>query len=251
MYMSRQIVILAAGKGTRMAGAHPEPIPKVLIPLIDKPVIQHLLDEVNQIEADTPPIIVVGFESDKVKDALGDKYLYAEQKEQNGTGHAVMAAKHLVTAKSFVVLNGDMPFITSRSIDHLISVHETGNAKITLITAQLPSFDGVYDHFNSFGRIIRDGNGRVEKIQEYLDCTDEQRQISEVNTGEYVFDSEWLWPHLELIGNNNAQGEIYLTDIIELASKDGQIIESVAIAPEELFGINTPDHLAHARSLLK
>ena len=234
-----------------MAGATIEPMPKVLIPLGDKPVIKHLLAQVESIPTNTPPIIVVGFQSEKVEQELGDKYLYALQKEQKGTGHAVMSAKDLVVAKNFVVLNGDMPFISSESIEKLMAVHESNDAKVTLITAQLPSFDGVYDHFNSFGRILRNDSGQIVKIQEYLDCTEEQRLISEVNTGEYMFNSEWLWPHLEQIGSNNAQGEIYLTDIIEIAIKDGQKVESLSIAPEELFGINTPEHLAHAKSMVE
>jgi bifunctional UDP-N-acetylglucosamine pyrophosphorylase/glucosamine-1-phosphate N-acetyltransferase len=250
-YMSRQIMILAAGKGTRMAGATPVPIPKVIIPLGDKPVIQHLLAEVEKIETSTPPIIVVGYESDKVKDALGDKYLYALQSEQKGSGHAVLAGKDLVTADSVLVLNGDMPFITAESLQKLIDAHESTQAKVSMITGRLPNFEGVYQHFNSFGRIIRDSEDHIEKIQEYLDCTDEQKQITEVNSGEYMFNSEWLWPHLEKIGSHNAQGEVYLTDIIELAIKDGQKIKPLEVSPEELYGINTPDHLDHAKSIIK
>lgn len=250
--MSRQIVVLAAGKGTRMAGATPVPTPKVLIHLKDdKPVIEYLLESVSKIETDTPPIIVVGFESDKVKQKLGKKYMYALQAEQHGTGHAVSCAKPLVTADNFVVLNGDMPFISSESIQKLISMHESNQAKITLFTATVPNYEGVYEHFLSFGRIVRDNNGSIIKIQEYADCTDEQKQITEVNTGEYMFNSAWLWPHLKEINDENAQHEIYLTDIIEIAIQDGQKIESIAIDPIEIFGINTPDHLAHAKTLLQ
>jgi bifunctional UDP-N-acetylglucosamine pyrophosphorylase/glucosamine-1-phosphate N-acetyltransferase len=245
--MSRQIVILAAGKGTRMAS----PIPKVLIPLRGKPVIKYLLEEVADIAQDTKPIIVVGFQSEVVKQELGGEYLYAMQTEQLGTGHAVMSARAHVTADNFIVLYGDMPFVTAASLQKLIELHEHNGAKLSMFTGIVPNFEGVYEHFKGFGRIIRDDNSHIAKIQEYSDCSDEQKQITEVNPGIYMFSAEWLWPHLEKIGSKNAQGEIYLTDIIEIAIRDGQKIESLPIAPEEIYGINTPDHLAHAQTLIE
>jgi bifunctional UDP-N-acetylglucosamine pyrophosphorylase / glucosamine-1-phosphate N-acetyltransferase len=249
--MSKQIVILAAGKGTRMAGSTPTVMPKVLIPLGDKPVISHLLEEVKKIKTDTPPIIVVGFEAEQVKRELGSDYLYAEQTQQNGTGHAVLCAKELVTAENFIVLYGDMPFVSAASINRLVDLHESNNAKVSMFTAIVPHFEDEYEHFLGFGRIIRDDKEHISKIQEYVDCNDEQKQIMEVNPGIYMFNSEWLWPHLSQVGSKNAQGEIYLTDIVEIAIADGQKIESLPIAPEEIYGINTPDHLAHARSIVK
>ncbi len=249
--MSRQIVVLAAGKGTRMQGATPEPIPKVLIPLRgEKAVIKFLLDQVEQIKCDTPPVIVVGFESERVKAELGDKYLYALQAEQKGTGHAVMAAKDMVTANNFIVLYGDMPFVQSSSLQRLIDLHEHNNAKLSMFTAIVPDFEGDYEHFRGFGRILRDDHEHISKIQEYVDCSEDQKQITEVNPGIYMFNSEWLWPHLARIDSQNAQHEIYLTDIIEIAIHDGQKIESLPIAPEEIYGINTPDHLTYVKSLI-
>ncbi len=250
--MSRQIVVLAAGKGTRMAGATPEPIPKVLIPLRgDKAVIKFLLEQVERVKTDTPPIIVVGFESERVKKELGDKYLYALQEEQKGTGHAVMAAKDLVSATDFVVLYGDTPFIRASSLQRLIDLHENNNAKLSMFTAIVPDFEGDYEHFRAFGRILRDDREHISKIQEYTDCSEEQKQITEVNPGIYMFNSEWLWPHLLQIGSKNAQHEIYLTDIVEIAIADGHKIESLPIAPEEIYGINTPAHLAYVKTLIE
>jgi bifunctional UDP-N-acetylglucosamine pyrophosphorylase / glucosamine-1-phosphate N-acetyltransferase len=244
--MSRQIVILAAGKGTRMAS----PIPKVLIPLRGKPVIKYLLEEVREIPQDTNPVIVVGFMNELVKKELGEDFLYALQTEQLGTGHAVLSARPQISAENFIVLYGDMPFVTAESLQKLIKVHEQGNSKLSMFTGIVPNFEGVYDHFKTFGRIIRDEQKHILRIQEYSDCTDEQKTITEVNPGIYMFNSEWLWPHLEKVGSGNAQGEIYLTDIIEVAINDGQKIESLPIAPEEIYGINTPDHLAHAQTLI-
>lgn len=248
--MSRQIVILAAGKGTRMAGVTDEPMPKVLIPLRGKSVIKYLLEEVSAVQADTTPIIVVGYMSALVEHELGDKYLYAEQTEQLGTGHAVLAAKPVVTADNFIVLYGDMPFVSAKSLQQLITTHESNNAMLSMFTTEVESFEGVLEHFNGFGRIIRNDAGEIQKIQEYKDCSDEQKLITELNPGIYMFNSDWVWPQLEKIENHNAQGEIYLTDIVELAIKDGQSIQSMKIAPEEVYGLNTPDHLAHAQTLL-
>lgn len=248
--MSRQIVILAAGKGTRMAGSTPEPMPKVLIPLRGKPVINYLLEEVSCIASDTNPVIVVGYMREVVERELGPDFIYALQTEQNGTGHAVLAARGKVSADNFIVLYGDMPFVTGTSLQKLVDLHEQTGSKISMFTGIAPSFEGIYEHFNGFGRILRNDAGNIFKIQEFADCNEEQKKIKEINPGIYMFNSQWLWPHLEKIGSENAQGEIYLTDIVELAIKDGQKIESLPIAPEEIYGINTPDHLAHAQTLI-
>lgn len=244
--MSQQIVILAAGKGTRM-GAD---IPKVLLPLHDEPVIKHLLNEIKAVPQDTAPIIVVGFEEQLVKDTLGPDYIYVTQFDQKGTAHAVLSCKGTVTANSFIVLYGDMPFTSSESIEKLIELHNANQAKVSMFTGNLPNFENEYEHFIGFGRIIRDKQQQIVKIQEYKDCSDEQKQITEVNPGIYMFNTEWLWAQLEKIGDHNAQHEFYLTDIVELAIADGQIIHSLSIAPQEIYGINTPAHLEFARKLV-
>lgn len=240
--MTRQIIILAAGKGTRMGS----PIPKVLIPLDDKPVISHLLEEVARVEKQEPPIVVVGFQHELVRETLGDNFLYALQLEQKGTAHAVLSARSLVSADNIIVLYGDMPFVSASSISQLINLHEDKQARISMFTASVPSFEGDYGNFNGFGRIIRSETGSIEQIKEFADASYEERSIQEINPGIYMFSSEWLWPRLERIGRKNAQGEFYLTDIVEIAIDEGTGVNSIAIAPEEIFGINTPEHLAHA-----
>lgn len=244
--MSQQIVILAAGKGTRM-GAD---VPKVLLPLHNEPVISHLLNEIKTVPQDTAPIIVVGFQEDLVKATLGSEYIYVTQIDQKGTAHAVLSCKGTVTAENFIVLYGDMPFTTKQSLEKLIELHTNNSAKISMFTAPLPSFENEYEHFLGFGRIIRDQENNIIKIQEYKDCNDEQKQITEVNPGIYMFNTAWLWDQLEQIGDHNVQNEFYLTDIVELAIKDKQKIYSLAIAPEEIYGINTPEHLEFARKLV-
>ncbi len=244
--MSQQIVILAAGKGTRM-GAD---VPKVLLPLQDQPVIAHLLKEIQDVPQDTAPIIVVGFKQELVKETLGDKFIYVTQFDQKGTAHAVLSAKDVVTAENFIVLYGDMPFTSKESISQLIDLHTSNAAKISMFTAVLPNFENQYEHFLTFGRILRDGEGKIVKIQEYKDCSDEQKLISEVNPGIYMFNSNWLWDKLAQIKDDNAQNEFYLTDIVEMAINDNEKIYSLPIAAEEVYGINTPEHLEFARKLI-
>lgn len=252
MNMSQQIVILAAGKGTRM-GAD---VPKVLLPLGDRPVISRLLEEVRDVPQDTKPIIVFGFMKELVQETLGDQYIYVQQFDQRGTAHAVLSAKSAVTAENFIVLYGDMPFTTKESLEKLIELHNSVSAlgepvKVSMFTCTLPSFDGDNEVFQGYGRIIRDENGDIVKIQENKDCSEEQKQITEVNPGIYMFNSKWVWSKLEAIDSTNAQSEFYLTDIVELAIKDGQQIQSLPIAPDEVYGINTPEHLLHAKTLIK
>ncbi len=243
--MSQQIVILAAGKGTRMGTE----VPKVLLPIHDRPVITHLLDEITSIPQDTPPVIVVGFQEQLVKDTLGPAYVYVTQFDLKGTAHAVLSAKDAITAENFIVLCGDVPFTTKESITQLMDLHLKNQAKVSMFTCSLPNFENEYENFLSFGRIIRDAEGRVIKIQEYKDCTDEQKLITEVNPSIYVFNSNWLWDKLSNIDDHNSQHEFYLTDIVELAIADGQQIYSLPISAKEIYGINTPDNLEYARKI--
>jgi len=137
--MSSQIVVLAAGKGTRMGD---QPWPKVLAPLRGKPLISYILEEIKKLDLETPPIIVVGFMQDKVRQELGDKYLYVVQEQQLGTGHAAAVAKNLVTAKNVVVLYGDMPFIRAESLKNLIETQDVTGDKFSMFTATVKNFEG-------------------------------------------------------------------------------------------------------------
>lgn len=244
--MSQQIVILAAGKGTRMG----VDIPKVLLPLGDKPVISRLLEEVKSVPQETAPVIVVGFKKELVEETLGDEYIYLQQFDQKGTAHAVLSAKPAITAKNIIVLNGDMPFTTKGSLEKVIDLHNSKDSMLTMLPCTLPNFENEYANLISYGRIIRDADWNITKIQEYKDCTEEQKQITEVNSGSYMFNSEWLWSKLDQIGHTNSQDEFYLTDIVEIAIRDGQQIQAMQVAPKEVYGINTPENLQFAKEIL-
>lgn len=245
--MKTQIVVLAAGKGKRMESAD---VPKVLIALHGKPIISYLLNELKKLKDLPSPVIVVGFKQEMVKDALGSEYAYATQEQQLGTAHAVWAARSKINADSVLVLYGDMPFIQANSLKKIVTLHKNQKAMLSMFTTHAPNFDGMYEGMNGFGRIIRDKYGNIVKITEFKDATDEEKRILEVNPGIYMFNTVWLWDNIDKIQNHNAQSEYYLTDMVELAIEQGHTVESLAIGPEEVFGINTQAHLLEASKLI-
>ncbi len=123
-----------------------------------------------------PPIIVVGFQNEFVEQTLGKNYDYALQAEQNGTAHAVLSAQKLISGENILVLYGDMPFISAASMQQLIALHESRHGIVSMFTATIPNFEGSYKDFESFGRIIRDNEGNVVKIQEFGDSTEAQKK---------------------------------------------------------------------------
>lgn len=245
--MRNQIVILAAGKGTRMGN---ENIPKVLVMLKNKPLILHLLDEVEKVNQLAKPVIVVGHMYNKVKDVLGNGYLYAIQDKQLGTAHALLSAKYRITGKNILVLYGDMPFIRAKSLKALMALHHKANSNITMFTTTVTNFNGSNKSLEHFGRIIRDSRKKIIKIIEFKDASLGQRKIKEVNPGIYMFDAAWLWQHAGKIKDQNAQAEYYLTDIVEVAISHGEQIRSLSIDPKEVIGINSPQDLKLAEQSL-
>lgn len=245
--MDTQIVILAAGRGRRMGAKE---VPKVLTPLKGKPVISYLLKEVTKLKDLPPPVIVVGYKSTAVKEALGKGYKYALQRDQMGTAHAVWSAAPAITAKNILVLNGDNPFTKASSLKKLMHLHDSQEAVISMITAFVPNFENKYANFLGLGKILRNEFGEIIKIQEYADASEEEKAIREVNSGTYLFNTEWLWNRIDQVDNKNAQGEYYLTDMIEIAINEGLKIRSLNVSPKEIFGINTLMHLEQAAKLV-
>ncbi len=245
--MRNQIVILAAGKGTRMGNNN---VPKVLTMLKNKPLILYLLDEIEKINQLAKPVIVVGHMAPKVKAVLGNDYLYAIQDKQLGTGHALMAAKHKTTGENILVLYGDHPLIKAKSLKELMQLHHKKKSKVTMFTTTVTDFKGNNKPYEHFGRIVRDSRKKINKIVEYKDTSAGQRKIKELNPGLYMFNAKWLWENIKTIKNKNAQQEYYLTDIVEVAINQGVNVESLPINPKEVLGVNSPQDLKLAGQLL-
>lgn len=235
-------VILAAGQGTRMKSR----LYKVLHSVCGKPMVQHVVDQISQVGVDEIAV-VVGHGAEKVKNHLGDEVTYVVQEEQLGTGHAVMQAESLLRGKDGVtiVLCGDTPLITKKTMEALLHYHAKQGAKATILTA-------VADNPAGYGRIIRDDQGVVHRIVEHKDATESERAINEINTGTYCFDNASLLAALKDVGNDNVQGEYYLPDVIEILQRDNHLIAAYQTADfAETIGVNDRIALANAETIMK
>lgn len=230
--MAFSVVILAAGKGTRMKSS----LPKVLHPIGGKPMVQHTIDTVNSLGA-TNIHLVYGHGREQLQEKLSHNQLsWCLQDQQLGTGHAVQqAAPHIQDDEDVLILVGDAPLIKQSTLQQLIEVKN--QADLALLTVELEDPTGM-------GRIIRQGD-QVAAIVEHKDATEQQRQIKEINTGMMIMGGKDLKRWLSALNNNNAQGEYYLTDVIEMAAKEGKSIHAAQPAsPFEVEGINNRAQLA-------
>ncbi len=229
------VVILAAGKGTRMKSD----LPKVLHSFAGEPLVTHVARTAREI-ADTV-VAVVGYKAGLVREALaGTGTLFAEQSEQLGTAHAVMQAR--AALKGFggtvVVLSGDVPRIRAGTVRRLLALAAESGAAVTLLSAECEQPAG-------YGRVIRDSGGAVSAIVEERDASPAQKAVTEINGGIYVFDAPFLWSALEGIRPANDQREYYLTDVVKIALAGGRTVAALKL-PDigEITGINTVDELA-------
>lgn len=239
---NKYAVILAAGQGTRMKSK----LYKVLHPVCGKPMVQHVVDQVKSLGF-TNTVVIIGHGAEKVRSTLGDEVTYALQEEQLGTGHAVMQAASILEDKEgvTVVLCGDTPLITKETIEQLLLHHQEQNASVTVLTAKA-------DDPTGYGRIVRNDQGFVERIVEHKDATVEERRITEINTGTYCFDNKQLFVALKKVTNDNAQGEYYLPDVIEILKKEGQTIAAYQTDDfSETIGVNDRIALADAEQVMK
>lgn len=230
--MAFSVVILAAGKGTRMKST----LPKVLHPIADKPIVQHIIDTANQIGANNVHL-VYGHGADLLKKELAHNSLnWCLQAEQLGTGHAVQqTVDNLSDNEDVMVLVGDAPLITAETLTSLMAVKAT--ADLALLTVHL-------DNPTGMGRIIHDGD-KVKAIVEHKDCSPEQLAITEINTGMMVINGKDLKRWLNNLSNDNAQGEYYLTDVIAMAANEGKVIKAAHPGTViEVEGINNRSQLA-------
>jgi len=235
-------VILAAGKGTRMKSK----LPKVLHKICGKPMVEHVLAATLSAGIEKN-ILVIGYEAEKIEAALGEQAEYVYQHQQLGTGHAVLQAAELLKDYdgSVLVLCGDTPLLTGETLAKLLAYHREKGAVATILT-------GIMENPYGYGRIIRNTDGVVTRIVEEKDAGLEEKQVSEINTGTYCFDSRLLFAALEKITPNNAQGEYYLTDVISMFKESKFRVEAL-IAEEvwETMGVNSRKHLAEADFYLR
>jgi len=235
------IVILAAGQGTRMKSE----LPKVLHPLAGKPLVQYAVEMAAQLTSEKP-LLVVGYGADQVRQALGDRVTYVEQKEQLGTGHALLQARPLLEGRSETVLVwcADMPFLSADTLRRLLELHERGKGPIAMLTVEA-------DDPMGFGRVLRNEAGQVVGIVEEAVATDAQKEIRELNCAVYCFDGDWLWPHLAQLPLS-PKGEYYLTDLVAMAVAEGHLVETLKISDAtEALGINDRSHLAQAEAVMR
>ena len=237
--MSLYSIILAAGEGKRMKSKLPKPLQKVC----GKTLIDRVISAVTEAGAEKN-IAVIGHMSDKMEEYLGDRVEYAYQRERLGTGHAVMQGIVSVSDKdgSVIVVCGDTPLITAEMIKEAYGEHTKECRAATVITA-------VCDNPFGYGRIVR-RDGRVVKIVEQKDATEEEKRINEINSGMYIFDIQKLKSALAKITNDNAQGEYYLTDAIEILINEGETVGAYITDMEQIMGVNDRAQLAEADRLL-
>lgn len=239
---NRYAIILAAGKGTRMKSK----LYKVLHPVAGKPMVEHIINRV--VETNPAQIVtIVGHGAEKVQAQLGDRSEYALQAEQLGTGHAVIQAAPFLEGKkgTTLVISGDTPLLTTETLDNLFAYHQGKNASATILTAHAEDPTG-------YGRIIRDHVGIVERIVEQKDATLEEARVQEINTGTYCFDNEKLFDALKKLDTDNAQGEYYLTDIVEILKNDGEAVAAYQMDDfNESMGVNDRVALAQANKLMQ
>ena len=241
MTSSTRVIILAAGKGTRMKSE----LPKVLHPLAGRPLIDYAIAGTRELDPERI-VLVVGHGAEQVRAHCGSDVSSVLQEPQLGTGHAVQQAlPHIAGFDGDVVITyGDMPLLAGATLARLRDARRAAGCACTLLTAQrVPP--------PAFGRIVRDAGGRFACIVEDRDCTAEQRRITEVNLGVYCCLAAPLVKALGQLRNHNAQGEYYLTDVTELMVAAGERVETVVLDDlEQTLGVNSVDDLAQAEHVL-
>lgn len=235
----RAAIIMAAGKGTRMQSKLPKTMHKVL----DKPMIEHLVDTLDRMGVDRI-VSVVGYGRESIMDYLQDKCEYAVQDPQLGTGHAVRQAKQLEDMQGYtLVINGDCPLVKEETLEKLFA--ELDDAAMVVLTA-------IEEDPAQYGRVIRGSEDTIEKIVEYKDCKAEEAAICEINTGIYAFDNKELFAGLKKISNDNKQGEYYITDLVEIFNQENKRVKALIVEDrEETSGINDRHELLRANRILQ
>lgn len=239
---NRYVVVLAAGQGTRMKSK----LYKVMHPVMGRPMVGHVVNAALDSGA-TQVFTITGVGADVVKDYLGDKSEYVYQEEQLGTAHAIEQARELLEGKegTTVVLSGDTPLLQAETLKQLMDNHENENAKATILTALAEDPYG-------YGRVIRAEDGSVSKVVEEKDASASEQSVQEINTGTYCFDNIELFEALKKVDNNNAQGEYYLPDVLEILKENNEKVGAFQLENmDEALGVNNRVALAEAATLMK
>lgn len=239
--MNFKAIILAAGKGTRMKSKYPKVIHKVC----GKEMVNHVISVSNK-SGVKDIVAILGHESEAVKEKLPQDTMIAMQTEQLGTGHAVMMAKEYINDEdTIVVLCGDTPLVKEETLKRLFDYHIQNGYHTTVLTTEVSNPTG-------YGRIIRDENQDLLKIVEQKDATKEEKLVKEINSGIYCFNGKSLRESLDLLDNNNAQGEYYLTDTIQIMRNKGLKVGAYnGSTIEELMGVNSRVELARAEEIMR
>ena len=235
-------IVLAAGQGTRMKSK----LYKVLHPVCGKPMVEHVVDHIETLNVERI-VTVVGHGAEKVKEQLGEKSEYVLQAEQLGTAHAVQQAEEILgdLEGTTLVVCGDTPLIRPETMKALLDFHTEQKAKATILTA-------VAENPTGYGRILRNERGQVEQIVEQKDATADQQLVKEINTGTYCFDNKALFDALKQVGNDNAQGEYYLPDVIEILQTQGDTVAAyVSTDFDETLGVNDRFALSQAEEIMR
>jgi bifunctional UDP-N-acetylglucosamine pyrophosphorylase/glucosamine-1-phosphate N-acetyltransferase len=237
------VLILAAGQGTRLKSK----TIKLLHPVAGQPMVTWVARAVAELRPDRT-VGVVGFQAERVETALGGLCdAFVLQREQRGTGHAVLQAESAVSAKKrgpLLIINGDLPNLRTETLGLLVALHQRTKAALSLVTTVLPDATG-------YGRIVRDKRHRVVRIVEHKDASAKERRLGEINCGIYCADPGTLFALLRRLRPNNAQGEYYLTDAVHALIKKGATVSALRHGDaEEVLGVNTRAELARAGASL-
>lgn len=236
-------VVLAAGRGTRLQTENID-LPKVMRLAAGRPLLSYVLDGISFVHKEDI-IIVVGYKKEAIRDFFPD-YSFAEQLQQLGTGHAVMSAASLLEGfeGSVLVCCGDMPLIKKATYEALWDTHRSEANDCTVLS-------GTTREALPYGRIVRDDAGGFVKMVEEKDCTEDERKITELNSGVYIFRASCLLRALSVLGNNNAQDEYYLTDVPAILKKQGK---KIGICKrdlgDEIIGVNTVNQLKQVENII-
>lgn len=237
-------IVPAAGKGKRLQKISGD-LPKAMFRVNNRPMLEVVLENLSFIEPKNV-YIVVGYGKEKIMEYFGDSYCYTEQKEQLGTGHAVMTCAEAFRdfEGSVLVTFGDMPLFRKEEMYRMCMQHQENNADCTLMTAENPDL-------HLWARVVRDEKGNFRAIVEGKDCTPEQAQIKELFSGVMVFNSKSLFEILPTVGCANVQQEYYVTEVPELMVKHGMKVETYFTKDgDDLRGINTPEDLEACEKIL-